>query len=135
MSTTSDSRAGQIVESLQDREYRELFVAEEIATGLPMQVLAMRRDRGWSQDELARRAGVSLETIQQLEQLDSGASFPVDLLQRLAAAFDVALVVRFEPYSRLVDWAANLAPTDMAVPAFDDDGGLQREQRPARMVG
>lgn len=131
---TSD-RVGQIIESLQDKEYRDLFVAEEIQTGLPMQLLAMRRDRGWSQEELARRAGVSLETIQQVEQLDSGTSFPVDLLQRLAAAFDVALVVRFEPYSHLVDWAANLALTDMAVPAFDDDGGLQREQRPACMVG
>jgi transcriptional regulator with XRE-family HTH domain len=121
--TTTSGRREQIAASLQDKEYRDLFVAEEIATGLPFQLRAMRQARGWSQQELAERAGMTQEGISRLESLNYGR-FTLTTLKRLASAFDVALVVRFEPFGRLVDWAANMSPEDLAVPAFTHDPGV-----------
>lgn len=116
-------RREQIVSSLQDKEYRDLFVAEEIDTGLPLQIRVLRTDRGWSQRELAERVGMTQEGICRLENLDYGR-YTLTTLKRLASAFDVALVIRFEPFSRLVDWAVNLAPEDMRVPDFEHDSGV-----------
>ena len=63
------------------------------------------------------------ETISQLEDPDYGG-YSLRTLQRLASAFDVHLSVRFEPFSRLVEYITNLEQSDLAVPGFDDDQGL-----------
>lgn len=126
--TTTSARRDQIISSLQDKEYRDLFVSEEIDTGLPLQIRELRSDREWSQRELAGRTGMTQEGVSRLERLDYG-KYTLTTLKRLAAAFDVALVVRFEPYSRLVDWVSNLSPEDMAVPDFEHDAGLTRNSQ------
>ncbi len=123
--TTTSARREQIAASLQDKECRDLFVAEEIDTGLPFQIRALRKDRGWSQRELAERVGMTQEGVSRLENLNYGR-FTLATLKRLASVFDVALVVRFEPFSRLVDWTANLSPEDLAVPDYEHDPGLRR---------
>lgn len=110
----------QIAESLQDKEYRDLFFQEEINTGIPLQIYAMRTARGWTPELLAERANIDVETVTRLEEMD-GEPIALDILEKLASAFDVALVVRFEPFGRLVKWSANLTSSDMAVPSFDDD--------------
>lgn len=123
--TTTSARREQIAASLLDKEYRDLFVTEEIDTGLPFQIRAIRQDRGWSQQELAERVGMTQEAISRLENLNY-CKFTLGTLKRLASAFDVALVVRFEPFSRLVDWASNLSPDDLIVPDFTHDASLRQ---------
>ena len=105
--TTTSTRREQIVASLQDKEYRDLFVSEEIDTGIPVQIRAMRKARSWSQRDVADRLGMTQEGVSRLENLDYGR-YSLATLKRLASAFDVGLVVRFEPFSRLVDAAVNL---------------------------
>jgi transcriptional regulator with XRE-family HTH domain len=124
--TTTSARREQIAASLQDKEYRDLFVAEEIDAGLPFQIRAMRQARGWSQQELADRLEMTQEGVSRLESLNYGR-FTLSTLKRLASAFDVALTVRFVPFSELVDWAADLSPAALAVPDFDHDPGLGHE--------
>ncbi len=119
----TSARWKQIAASLQDREYRQAFVSAQISSGLPFQIRTTREDRGWTQGELAERVGMSQEAISRLESFSYG-KFTLSTLKRLAAAFDVALIVRFVPFSELVDWSANLTPQDLAVPAFDHDPGL-----------
>jgi transcriptional regulator with XRE-family HTH domain len=120
---TTTARRAQIVASLQDKEYREIFNEEEIDTTLPFQIRAMREARHWSQQELADRVGMTQESISRLENLDTG-SYSVKTLKRLAAVFDVALLVRFAPFSELVDWAANISEEALAVPEFARDTDL-----------
>ena len=122
MTTTSDRRE-QIAASLQDKEYRDLFVTEEIDTGVPFQIRVMRQARGWSQKEFAARLGMTQEGVSRLENPNYG-KLTLTTLKRLASAFDVALAVHFVPFSRLVDWAANLSPDDLAVPDYEHDLGL-----------
>ena len=122
MNTTS-TRWQQIARSLSDKEYRDLFAIEEINTGLPFQIRAMRQARGWSQKDLADHAGMTQEGVSRLENPDYGKP-TLTTLKRLASAFDVGLVVRFVPFSQLVDWAINFGPADLAVPDYDHDAAL-----------
>jgi transcriptional regulator with XRE-family HTH domain len=116
-------KRSQIARSLRDKEYRDAFVQEHIETGVPFQIREMRRSRGWTQRELGERIEMKQETISKFESMNYG-SFTLRTLKRLASAFDVALIVRFAPYSELVDFAADLSPEDLAVPSYADDQRL-----------
>ena len=130
---TTNSRRRQAVESLGDKAYRDGFVSEHINTGLAFQIYTMRQERDWTQAELGRRAGMAQERICTLENPDYGKP-NLTTLKRLASAFDVALIVRFAPFSELVDWEVNLSKKDMAVPSFHNDPVLEAvadRKRPA----
>ena len=110
----------QIAKSLQDKEYRTVFVSEQVDTGLPFQIVATRKRRRWSQQDLADRTGMTQATVSRLES-PSYSRFTLSTLKRLAAAFDVGLIVRFVPFSEMVDREANLSQHSLAVPSFDED--------------
>jgi ribosome-binding protein aMBF1 (putative translation factor) len=61
---------------------------------LPSDIAAARRKRGWTQEELARRAGTTQPAIARLER---GRTHPrLETLRRLAEALGARLVVRLE---------------------------------------
>lgn len=111
-------RRRQIYESLHDKEYRDAVVDTEIGEVIAAQIRAMREDRGWTQEQLGEYAGMAQETVSLLENPNYG-NYTLRTLKRLASAFDVALVVRFTPFSQLVDWMADLSAEDLAVPSFE----------------
>ncbi len=110
----------QIVSKLTDKEYRDIFVSEQINTGLAFQIRAMREQRGWTQAELGVRAGMAQSRVSVMEDANY-SRFSLTTLKRLAAAFDVALIVRFDPFSKLVDHFVNLDSSSLSVPGFDND--------------
>ena len=62
------------------------------------QLIELREQRGWSQRELAARAGMKQP---QLVRLESGLVEPkLDTLQRLAEAMDCRVRISFEPEHR-----------------------------------
>ena len=119
MSTNADRRQ-EIVESLRDKDYRDLYVAEHIRQGIAFQIRMMREDRGWTQSDLGERMGMAQETISQLEDPDYGR-LTLRTLKRLGSAFDVAPIVRFAPFSHLVDWIVSLSSDRLVVPSFEHD--------------
>ncbi len=116
---TSDKRT-QIWESLKDKDYRQEFVSADVNTGLATQIHLTREDRAWTQEQLAQYVGNRQETISQWENPDYGR-YSLRTLLKLAEAFDVALLVKFVPFSELVDWAANLTSKHLAPPGFEND--------------
>ena len=119
--STDSTRRRQIVASLQDKDYRDAFVAAEISTTVPFQIREMRNDRGWTQAQLADQTGQDQPTMCKFENPDY-AQFSITSLKRLAAAFDVALIVKFVPFSELVDQAVSKAP--LIVPDYANDARL-----------
>ena len=114
----------QIVSSLQDKESRDAFVEAHIETGVEYQIKANRLVRGWTQKQLGDRASMKQTAISRLEGPSEGLP-KLATLTRLASAFDVALVVRFVPFSELVNWSVGLGERALEVPSFSDDAGLQ----------
>jgi len=123
LSTTSRT-----VEKLRDPEYRKAFVSSQINVGIPFQLRALMKARGWTQADLAVRSDMLQPRISGL--LTPGRTRPnIDTLRRLAEAFDCGLVVRFAPFSELLKWSDGFDPEAFAVPEFqNDDGFVERKQ-------
>jgi transcriptional regulator with XRE-family HTH domain len=123
--TTAKQRR-QLVESLQDKDYRHDFNDESINVGLAHQIRLLQQAHGWSQKQLGEEVGMAQETISQLENPNYGR-YSLSTLRRLSRAFGVALIVRFAPFSELVDWSVNLSRDRLTPPRFEHDKGLEYE--------
>ena len=119
---------------MRDREYRHGMVNAQIEIDLPFQIRALRKQRGWTQPELAARTGMKQPRISNMEK-PGVTRFSLETLRRLAEAFDVALVVRFAPFSELLNWSRGFSPDEFAVPSFEDEInrlGIARSVPPRR---
>jgi transcriptional regulator with XRE-family HTH domain len=114
----------ELVQELQDKATRDAFVSSQMSIPLSFQILVLREQRGMTQKQLAEKAGMLQPRIAAMER-PSGHEPNLRTLKRLASAFDVALVVRFVPFSELVKWAETFSPDTFVVPSFDDDLGFQ----------
>jgi transcriptional regulator with XRE-family HTH domain len=98
---------------------REAFVSAHLSSNIGAQIFALRESRGWSQGELAAEVGMAQPRISILE--GGYDNYSLRTLRRFASAFDVAVVVRFVPFSELVNWIAALAPSQLAPVDFAND--------------
>lgn len=110
----------QKIARLKNKEYRDAFVASQISVGLPFQIRALREQRDWKQSRLAAEADMLQPRISAMER-PGESKFNLETLRRLASAFDVALEVRFVPFSDLVDWSDRFNPDDFRIVSFKDD--------------
>jgi transcriptional regulator with XRE-family HTH domain len=102
------------------KAYRDAFVSGHISTTVSAQIAMLREENGWTQKQLADKAGMRQPRISALEDPNC-ENYEVDTLKRLASAFDVGLTVRFEPFSEIVSWASSVTDAKIAVPSFEDD--------------
>lgn len=111
-----------LLAKLRNKEYRDAYVEEKVATSLPFQIRALREQPGreWSQAELGRRAGMRQNAISRLEDAESGTP-SISTLLRLARAFDVALLVKFVPFSKLLSEFADLSSEALSAVSFDNE--------------
>lgn len=104
----------------ENKAFRDSFIAEQIGTKLAFQIRKLREDRGWSQADLAERAGMKQSRISELED-PNYAKYTISTLRRLASAFDVALDVRFESYGEALELAARIDSSKLEVASFASD--------------
>lgn len=104
-----------------DEEARREYADEFLDTAIALQIKALRQQRGWNQSELGRRAGkMKQQQVSQLERVDY-ASWTIQTLKRLAAAFDLVLQVKFESFGELLNDAATISRESLERPSFADD--------------
>jgi transcriptional regulator with XRE-family HTH domain len=119
-----------IADKLQDQEYRTAFVASQINVGIPFQIKALMKARGWTQEQLAERTGMLQPRISAV--LKPGKVRPnIETLRRFAEAFDCGLLVRFAPFSELTKWSESFDPEKFDVPQFDADPGFKESDKAA----
>ena len=124
------STRAQKIARLRNKKYRDAFVASQISVGLPFQIRALREQRGWKQSRLASETGMLQPRISAMES-PGGTKYNLETLRRLASAFDVALLVRFAPFSELVEWSDKFNPDNFRVPSFVEEQ-VEIEAQPAR---
>jgi transcriptional regulator with XRE-family HTH domain len=120
-------RPGLIQRLKRGKEARTQFVSSHVDKGIAFQIRALRDKQDLSQEDLSRMVGMNQNAISRLESPQYGRP-TITTLKRLAAAFDVALIVRFVPFSQLVDWVSGtphldwgLSSTSLRVPNFDEE--------------
>jgi transcriptional regulator with XRE-family HTH domain len=110
---------------LQDPEYRKSFVGSQIRIGIPFQIRALMKQRGWTQEGLAEKTGIAQPSISNLLK-PSGSQPNIKTLVRIAEAFDCGLAVRFVPFSELTKWSEEFDPTSFHVSEFSEDKPIIR---------
>lgn len=101
--------------------YRKAFVASELKRLIPFQIYALRKKRGWSQEELAKRSGLTQGVISRAEDPDYG-NLTFNTVINITGGFDVAFVGKFVPFSELDDYFVGLSEESAgSVPAFDEE--------------
>ena len=105
------------------KEYREGYAESQIDVDIPHRLEALRRARGWALEDLAERSKVPLERLEAIESFETRPS--VEDLLALAAAFDVGLMVKFAPFSELVQHEEDFDPSTYDVVSFAGGGHAQ----------
>lgn len=108
------------LDSLTDREYREMFADELVGTSLAFQIRRLREARQLTQSDISGLTGKAQPTISQWEDPNYGR-YTLSTLKELAAAFDLALLVRFVSFSELADWTVDVAPDRLTPPSYEDE--------------
>jgi transcriptional regulator with XRE-family HTH domain len=89
---------------------------------------ALREQHKWSQGELGKKMDPPMlqEAVWRIEN-PNRANLTISTLLRVAAAFDVALEVKFVPFSAIADSAASMSAENQLILSFEDDIGLLEE--------
>ena len=110
----------QMWESLRDPEFRKQFIDEHINVGIAFQIRSLRNRQNLTQANLAELLGVKQPLISEWENPNYG-KYTLGTLKDLAKVFDVGLLVRFLPFSTLVDWTVDLTSDAIAPPNFHEE--------------
>jgi transcriptional regulator with XRE-family HTH domain len=102
----------EFLRTLSEDDYRYAYLADQVRTNIAFQIRALRDQRGWTQKDLAEKAGKPANAISRLEDPDYGKLTLTTLLE-MAKAFDVALLVQFVEHD---DWLNRMA--DVSQPAL-----------------
>jgi transcriptional regulator with XRE-family HTH domain len=80
-----------------------------------------------TQAELALKSEMTQNNISRIESPEYGKQ-TISSLKKIAAALDVALVVRLVPFSQYIDWLSGtprldegISPSALAVPSFEEE--------------
>ena len=103
---------------LRKKPYRHSFMSASVDNSIEAQIFSLREQMGMTQNDLKQATGMGQSRISALEN-DAG-SINLKTLKRFANAFDVALRVKFVPYSEFVASEVN-EQLDRRVPSFSSD--------------
>ena len=84
------ARKVEVIRKPRTKAYRDAYRAANVSATVQHRIWELRKERGWSQAELARRMGTSQNAISRLEQ-PTDHLITMRTLVRLANAFDVSL--------------------------------------------
>jgi transcriptional regulator with XRE-family HTH domain len=111
------------------KKARAQFVESHLDKSIAYQTRALREQEGWTQRVFAEQIGITHpnNVSARLENPNYGNQ-SLSTLKKIAAACDVALVVWFVPFSRMLDWVTGTPTVDnglsdgfYSIPTFADE--------------
>lgn len=108
------------LKNFRNQEYREAYWDEFLKVWIATQIKALREQRGWTQKDLAEKAGMKQSRISALENL-TYENWSVNTLKRLAKAFGVTLAVEFRGYGKRIIDFERFERRDLEEPEFAKD--------------
>ena len=101
------------------RNYRVEFLLAQAKQAIPYQVRALLKQQGISQQELAKRAGLTQGVISRAANPTYG-NLSINTCVRIAGGLDVAFIGKFVPYRELDRWLDHLND-ESYVPTFEEE--------------
>ncbi len=95
-------------------DYAHAYMENHLITRIASQVHAIRKQRGWSQQKLAEKAGLAQEQISKIESADFD-SLTLKTLRKLSRAFDAHLHVSYVPFAIAILDTSNLTKNRLEV--------------------
>jgi len=108
---------------LESKKFRDAFVASNARRGIAYQLRAMRGNR--TQGQIGKLAGKPQNVISRLENPRYGKA-NIQTLIELASVYDVALLVKFVPFGRLIAETEDLSQNALVPLSFDAEMALKR---------
>jgi transcriptional regulator with XRE-family HTH domain len=109
-----------LIEEFKDKVYRHGYAEEFISGLIATQIKLLREDRNLTQSQLAELTEMKQARISLIESGDYSA-LNIRTLQRFSEAFDVALTVRFEPFSQLIELIESVSKENLSIKSFNDE--------------
>ena len=97
-----------------DADFAHGYLESHSVSRIAAQVHAIRKQRKWSQTELAARAGIAQERVSKIENADF-TSLTMATLRKLARAFDIDVRIAFTSVSDGILDVAKLDPAKLEV--------------------
>jgi transcriptional regulator with XRE-family HTH domain len=105
---------------MDDKAYRDALVEVEIRRGVPVQIREMREARGLSQEQFGKLIGKPQNNISRMENTRD-TYLSIKTLVKIAAEFDVGLLVKFVPYSEVLRWTDNHSLETVVPKSYADE--------------
>jgi transcriptional regulator with XRE-family HTH domain len=109
-----------LLKELIEKEFRDAYAVEQVKTRIPFQIRALRARKQWNQEDLAKRVKTSQTAISRIEDPNYG-KLSLQTLFKIASAFDVALLVKFVPFSQFLPEYEDSSPEALCASNFSDD--------------
>lgn len=103
-----------------DKEYREGYMEASVEQGVAWQIKINRELRGLTQVDLAKAIGTGQSAISRAEDPTYGSQ-SLDMLMKIANAFDCALSVKFISFSQLAFESERLGELEQYACSYTDE--------------
>ncbi|WMP15655.1 helix-turn-helix domain-containing protein [Thiothrix lacustris] len=124
-----------LVDDFADKDYAHSYMESHTISRIAAQIYALRKQRNWSQKELAKRADITQERVCKIECGDF-TSLTLSTLRKFSDAFDVHLHVEFTSFNKGILDVANLNPKNLEVASREDDfSEAKREEKIVVYIG
>jgi len=110
---------------LKSKKFRDSYVYEHVRNGIPFQIRATRNARDWTQSQLGEASNKPRPVISRLEDPNYG-KLTLKTLFEMASAFDMALLVKFVPFSRLVREYEDVSSSALSVKPIIDPNEIAK---------
>jgi len=124
ISIKEGAHMNELIENLRmefhDEETRHIYAEDLLNSYIATQIKVLREKEGWTQSELAERAGMKQERISVLEDVNY-SSWTASVLKRIAKAYDLRLSIKFESFGSYMDEFENFNRKALLRPPFKED--------------
>lgn len=107
-----------------DKETRQVYCDEFLNASIGTQIKVLREERGLTQAQLAALADMKQPRIAALEDVNY-SSWTINVLRRLAEAFDLALTVKFDSFGEKLRDIESFSGETFQRPSFEQDPVFQ----------
>jgi len=119
---------------LRERDFRAAYIRAKLDVLIPSQLRALRLSQDKTQPEVARLSDMKQSRISAIET-PGRVNFNLETLVRLAATHSIGLIVKFVPFSEMLEWENEYSQDTFNVTQLSEDIAFLHPKAARTVVG